>query len=129
MANRHSHKKLRAEIRARMASTGETYQTARQRILLRSGDPQPPSARGELLQVEYFGVPLTLALLEQRGRITIVLVPGGGGRAPRSVRALSTEDVRRLSVPPTLVFLQFAGSSARTQACHAASQHALELVQ
>ncbi len=25
MANRHSHKKLRAEIRARMASTGESY--------------------------------------------------------------------------------------------------------
>jgi hypothetical protein len=29
MANRHCHKKLRAEIRSRMARTGESYQKAR----------------------------------------------------------------------------------------------------
>jgi hypothetical protein len=68
MANRHSHKKLRVEIRARMLETGESYQAARHRIL---GSPRrhPAGVRltgvlaGEvdLIPVTFFGVPLTLA--------------------------------------------------------------------
>jgi hypothetical protein len=68
MANRHSHKKLRAEIRARMVETEESYQAARHRILR---SPRRHSAgvlvtgllAGEvdLIPVTFFGVPVTLA--------------------------------------------------------------------
>ena len=61
MANRHSHKKLRAEIRARMATTGESYQAAQQRILLR---PRDERTRVDLVAFRFFGVPLTLATTE-----------------------------------------------------------------
>ncbi len=61
MANRRTHKKLRAEIRARMATTGESYQAARQRILLRAVEN---GARVDLVPFHYFGVPMTLATAE-----------------------------------------------------------------
>jgi hypothetical protein len=72
MANRHSHKKLRAEIRDRMISTGEGYQTARQRILActRAGayqrahlareDRKTPAV--DLIPLTFFGLPVTLAI-------------------------------------------------------------------
>jgi hypothetical protein len=63
MANRHSHKKLRAEIRARMAKTGESYQTARQRILMRANEQHPEV---DLVPFRFFGVPMTLATAEGR---------------------------------------------------------------
>jgi hypothetical protein len=50
MANRHPHKKLRAEVRFRMRTSGETYQQALACILSRlRGYPQPfpvPVLRG-----------------------------------------------------------------------------------
>jgi len=61
MANRHSHKKLRAEIRARMTKTGESYQAARQRILMRTNGQH---ADVDLVPFRFFGVPLTLATTE-----------------------------------------------------------------
>jgi hypothetical protein len=61
MANRHSHKKLRAEIRARMAKTGESYQAARQRILVRTGER---GTRVDLVPFRFFGVPMTLVTME-----------------------------------------------------------------
>lgn len=61
MANRHSHKKLRAEIHARMAKTGESYQAARQRILLRTHEQGPEV---DLVPFRFFGVPMTLATTE-----------------------------------------------------------------
>jgi hypothetical protein len=61
MANRHSHKKLRAEIRARMAQTGESYQAARHRILLRI---KVKRARVDLVPFRFFGMPMTLATSE-----------------------------------------------------------------
>jgi hypothetical protein len=73
MANRHSHKKLRAEVRARMAATGESYQQALARIATR-----PPSAtapRADLVPVSYYGIPLALATIEIRGVAIAVLVP------------------------------------------------------
>jgi hypothetical protein len=58
MANRHSHKKLRTEARARTAKTGESYQAARQHILMR---PKEQRADVDLVPFRFFGVPLTLA--------------------------------------------------------------------
>jgi hypothetical protein len=46
MANRRSHKKLRAEAKARMARTGESYQRALQQVLAER-------ERHELCRVEY----------------------------------------------------------------------------
>ena len=56
MAHRRAHKKLRAEIRARMAKTGESYQAARQRIVDRGRSDDV-----DLVPCRYFGVPMTLA--------------------------------------------------------------------
>jgi hypothetical protein len=61
MANRHSHKKLRGEIRARMAKTGESYQAARQRIVRRVADVRTDV---DLVPFRFFGVPMTLATAE-----------------------------------------------------------------
>jgi hypothetical protein len=67
MANRHSHKKLRAEVKARMARTGESYQEARRRIQAEGSRPaRAPSAHYELDAFElteftYFGKPAMLA--------------------------------------------------------------------
>jgi hypothetical protein len=70
MGNRRHHKKLRAEARARMARTGESYQQALDRIR---------GARGTnvaLLRIDLFGVPATLATFEILGRIACVVVHG-----------------------------------------------------
>jgi hypothetical protein len=75
MANRHSHKKLRADIRSRMAATGESYQKARQRIL--SGGAMPArNGDVDLVATSYFGMPITLATIEALGRPVVMLVPG-----------------------------------------------------
>ena len=49
MANRRAHKKLRTEIRSRMARTGESYQKARARIL-EQGKARARSGVGLLLR-------------------------------------------------------------------------------
>lgn len=61
MANRHSHKKLRAEVYARMAQTGESYQAARQRIVMRTREKGSPV---DLVPFRFFGMPMTLATTE-----------------------------------------------------------------
>ncbi len=61
MANRHAHKKLRAEIRARMAKTGESYQAARNRIATRA---VRHAIAVDLVPFTRFGVPMTLATFE-----------------------------------------------------------------
>jgi hypothetical protein len=74
MANRHSNKKLRAEIRARMESTGETYQQARARILARVRATNEP--RTDLVAVSYFGLPGTLATVETAaGEVMFAFIP------------------------------------------------------
>jgi hypothetical protein len=65
MANRHTHKKLRAEIRARMQATGESYQRARERVLSRTRSLGV--ARTDLVPLSYFGLPGTLATIEMEG--------------------------------------------------------------
>jgi hypothetical protein len=76
MANRHSHKKLRAEIRARMEASGESYQAARHRIL---GRRQRRDDNPDLLAATYFGVPVTIATFGVLSRLHVVLVSGGAG--------------------------------------------------
>ena len=70
MANRHAHKKLRAEIRARMTETDESYQAAQRRVLAR---PRHRAGAVDLVAFTYFGVPATLATGEG-GLISTVTV-------------------------------------------------------
>ena len=81
MANRRSNKKLRAEIRARMASTGEGYQAAHRRILaLRSTARRIERTRvPELIATTYFGMPITVAAYEILSHVRLILVSGSGG--------------------------------------------------
>jgi hypothetical protein len=72
MANRHAHKKLRAEVRARMAATGESYQQAHARIATRQVSAAPQT---DLVPVSYYGIPLALATIEMHGMAVAVLVP------------------------------------------------------
>ena len=79
MANRHSHKKLRAEVRARMASTGESHQAALQRIRTRRADPSADRPRTpDLIATNYFGVPITVAAYEILSHVRLILVSGLG---------------------------------------------------
>jgi hypothetical protein len=73
MANRHTHKKLRAEIRARVRATGETFQQARARILSRTTSPS--GAPTDLVAFSYFGLPGTLATFETQGVAMLAFVP------------------------------------------------------
>ncbi|WP_437315238.1 hypothetical protein [Sorangium sp. So ce385] len=73
MGNRHHHKKLRADVRARMARTGESYQRALARILDERSSPAP--ARGvDLVPIAYFGAPAALATFEIAGRLACLVV-------------------------------------------------------
>jgi hypothetical protein len=73
MANRHAHKKLRAEVRARMAATGETHQQALTRIQARRPSVSAPGM--DLVGFSYFGIPATLATLEMNGFTVFAVVP------------------------------------------------------
>jgi hypothetical protein len=81
MANRHCNKKLRAEIRARRAITGESHQTALSRILALRGkaDVHRGDAVPELIATSYFGVSITIAAYEILSHVSLVLVSGTGG--------------------------------------------------
>jgi hypothetical protein len=86
MGNRHHHKKLRAEVRARMARTGESYQRALARIR-EECEGRAPARDVDLVAFEYFGVPATLATFEIAGRLACVAVGSrlASGIFPRSV--------------------------------------------
>ena len=73
MANRRSHKKLYAEVRARMAATGESYQKARARVLSSAVSVTGP--RTDLVAFSYYGVPATLATIEMHGMAVALLLP------------------------------------------------------
>jgi hypothetical protein len=72
MANRHTNKKLRAEIRARMAATGESHQQAHARIAACRVSATRPET--DLVPVSYYGIPVTLATIEMHGMAVAVLV-------------------------------------------------------
>ncbi len=73
MANRHAHKKLCAEIRARMAATGESYQQAYARVATRRVSENAPQT--DLVPVSYYGIPIALATIEMHGMSVAVWVP------------------------------------------------------
>ena len=83
MANRHTNKKLRAEVRARMAATGESHQTALTRILTGQaaleGGTSTPEDVPDLIPVTYFGIKLTVAVFDVLSHLRVVVVSGVGG--------------------------------------------------
>ncbi len=79
MANRHSHKKLRAEILGRMARTGESYQAAREHIVRRSTEARTEI---DLVPFRFFGVPMTLTTSE--GSVVHSVAVLGRPRSSRS---------------------------------------------
>lgn len=78
MANRHSHKKLRAEVRARMTTTGESYQTAWAGAVTRSRHTSM-----DLVPFRFFGLPMTLATAEGSVLHSVAVLR----HAPRSTRS------------------------------------------
>jgi hypothetical protein len=81
MGNRHHDKKMRAAARAAMASTGESYQQALCRLRNARRTAGAPTRDVDLVPIEYFGIPLTLATFEILGDISCVAV--SGSRFPR----------------------------------------------
>jgi hypothetical protein len=79
MANRHAHKKLLAEIRARMAATGERYQRARARILDR------PPVRAHLTAFVTHGLEGAIATIEDRGLVMHIFISKGGATPLRAL--------------------------------------------
>lgn len=81
MANRHTHKKLRKEVRSRMARTGESYQQALQRTLARQTSTQRAVyiPVPDLIATSYFGVPITIAAYEVLSHLRVIVVSGSGG--------------------------------------------------
>jgi hypothetical protein len=73
MANRHAHKKLRAEVRARMTATGDCYQRALAHV--QSNRRASNNPRTDLVPFSYFGVPAALATIEMHGMAVAVVVP------------------------------------------------------
>lgn len=84
MGNRHHNRKLRTAARAAMAQTGECYQTALSRLRRerRASTAQRPDV--DLIAVEYFGRPLTLATFEMLGDLSCVVTLDLWQPAPKS---------------------------------------------
>jgi hypothetical protein len=74
MGNRHHNKKLRAQVRARMAQTGERYQQALSRLAVQRGTNLQVHDV-DLLHVDYFGEPLTVATFQMLDRVSCVVLP------------------------------------------------------
>jgi hypothetical protein len=79
MGNRRHNKKLRAEVRAAMASTGESYQKVLARVLAERAATPPPV---DLVAVTYFGAPAILAAYLLAGRLACLVVSSGHHLGP-----------------------------------------------
>ena len=64
-----------------MAATGESYQQALCRLRSARRKAAPPADDVDLVAIEYFGIPLTLATFEILGALSCVAV--SGSRFPR----------------------------------------------
>jgi len=84
MGNRNHHKKLRAEARAMMQQTGESYQRVLSRLRSRKHHrlAPAPAARVELVTGAYFGLPVTLATFEILGEVSCVVMSAHHLRYP-----------------------------------------------
>ncbi len=98
MGNRHHNKKLRAAVRATMARTGESYQTVLSRLRSPEREAVARTSDVDLIRVDYFGIPMTIATFELLGHLACVVAPSSmpSGPFPRNpLIALGRE--RRLS--------------------------------
>jgi hypothetical protein len=86
MGNRHHNKKLRAAVRATMARTGESYQTVLARLRSHARKAVAGPGDVDLIAIDYFGVPLTLATFQILDELACVVAPGSlaPGTAPKS---------------------------------------------
>ena len=86
MGNRHGNKKLRLAARARMATTGESYQKALAALTLhpRPERPERPRYAVDLIPIRYFGEPAAMATFEIAGRYAVVMVSRAHLGHPRS---------------------------------------------
>lgn len=75
VANRHANKRLRAAVRARMASSGESYQRAHARLLRERGALVPGV---DLLACKWFGIPITVATIEIGLGMSVVGIAAAG---------------------------------------------------
>jgi hypothetical protein len=101
MANRHHHKKLRAEVLARMKATGESYQRALAavRVGAEAAGPRPRAGTVDLVHFTIFGRPMALATFAGNAVDTFAVF----GAAPRSA------DPSSLLSLPTMRFLRPRG--------------------
>lgn len=76
MGNRRHHKRMRADVRATMAVTGESYQQALARLRDARRRAAMPTRDVDLIPIEYFGVPVTLATFEILGDLSCVAISG-----------------------------------------------------
>jgi hypothetical protein len=81
MGNRHHHKKLREQVRARMARTGESYQKALARLCADRASLERGNTV-DLVPIQYFGVAATLATYELVGRLVCVIVSSSQHQGP-----------------------------------------------
>jgi hypothetical protein len=77
MGNRHHHKRMRAEVRAAMAATGESYQQALSRLRNARRKAAAPTRDVDLIRIQYFGIPVTLATFEILDDLACVALSGG----------------------------------------------------
>ena len=89
MGNRHRNKQRQRAVRARMASTGESYQQALSSLLapreparLTRMEPSATRIDADLVPVRYFGLVLALATFEIAGRLSVLVLSGPQGRGP-----------------------------------------------
>ena len=89
MANRHANKKLGIAVRARMATTGESYQRALAQVRHLHAATGHPTARTDaidrgvdLVSIRYFGVPAALATIPIAGRLAVLVVSSAHHRCP-----------------------------------------------
>ena len=82
MGNRHHDKKMRTAVRAAMAATGESYQQVLSRLRSARRRAASPTRDVDLIPIDYFGIPLTLATFELLGDLSCVAVSGSGFPRP-----------------------------------------------
>jgi len=76
MGNRHHNKKLRTAVRATMARTGESYQTVLSRLRSQQREAVARATDVDLIPIDYFGMPLTIATFVILGDLSCVVTPG-----------------------------------------------------
>ncbi len=82
MGNRHHNKKLRASVRATMARTGESYQTVLSRLRSQARKAVARTSDVDLLRIDYFGIPMTIATFQILGDLSCVVTPGSLSSGP-----------------------------------------------